>query len=65
MLDYSKDGPGTFKMQNVIPPVYEKLEGQMQANCATHGEIEKFINELDLSGAATLSFPERRNSLYA
>jgi len=65
MIDYSKDVPGRFKMQNVIPPVYEKLEGQMEANRASHDEIERFIVELNLFGAATLSFPERRNNFQA
>lgn len=65
MLDYMKDGPGTSKMRSVIPPVYEKLEGQMEAHCASHDEIEKFIEELTLRGAASLSFPERRCNFFA
>jgi len=63
MLDYSKSGPGAFT--NVMPPVYEKLEGQMKLNGASDDEVEKFINELNLFQAAALSFPERRNKLHA
>jgi hypothetical protein len=65
MLDFVKDGPGTSKMPSVIPPIYEKLEGQMEANCASHDEIETFIEELNLRGAASLSFPERRCNFFA
>ena len=63
MLDYSKDGPGECRMPSVMPAVYEKLEAQLKANCASQDEAERFINELDLFAAAKLSFPERRNNL--
>jgi hypothetical protein len=65
MLDYTKDGPGAFKMKTEVPPVFEKLEGQMEAHCASHDEIETFIEELTLRGAASLSFPERRCNFFA
>ena len=58
MLDYSKDGPGAFK--NVLPPVFEKLEGQLEANNVYRCEIEISIRELNLFGAAVISFSERR-----
>jgi hypothetical protein len=44
MLDYSKDGPGVFK--SVLPPVLEKVEGQLRANNATQDEADRFIEEL-------------------
>jgi hypothetical protein len=62
MLDYSKS-PGAVR--SVIPPVYEKLEGQMEANNASPEEIEKFIAELNLRRLAVLSFPDRRNGFRA
>ena len=60
MLDYSKDGPGPFR--SVLPP--EKLDGQLQANCALHEEVRKFIHDLETQGVALLSFPERRTTLF-
>jgi hypothetical protein len=60
MLDYSKDGPGPFN--SVLPP--EKLDGQLQANCALQEEIRKFIDDLETQGVAVLSFSERRTTLY-
>jgi hypothetical protein len=65
LLDYTKEGPGTFKMRNVMPPVFEKLEGQMEANCASHDEIKTFIEELHLRGVASVSFPVRRCNFFA
>jgi len=65
MFDYWKDGPATYKKLSALPPVYEKIEGQMQANGASHEEIERFIDELNLFGTATLSFPERLNKFKA
>jgi hypothetical protein len=60
MLDYSKDGPGAFK--SVLLP--EKLDGQLQANCALQEEIRRFICELETQGVAVLSFSERRSTLF-
>jgi hypothetical protein len=51
-------------MPVVIPPVYEKIEAQMQVNGASQEEIKRSIDELNLVGAATLSFPERLNKFY-
>lgn len=65
MIDYTKNGPGAFRMKTKVRPVFEKLEGQMEANRATHNEIERFINELNLFGVATVSFPERRDTFHA
>ena len=63
MIDCSKDGPGVFK--NVLPPIFEKVEGQLRANSASQDEAEKFIEALSLRGLATLSFPERRCNFFA
>jgi hypothetical protein len=54
MLDYSKDGPGAFK--NVLPWVFERVEAQLRANNASQDEAEKFIEQLNLRGAAALRF---------
>jgi hypothetical protein len=63
MLDYSKDGPGAFN--SVLPPVFEKLEGQLQANSASRQEIEEFVRQLNLSGTAVISFPDRHHNISA
>ena len=65
MLDYTKDGPGAFKMKTDVPPVFEKFEGQLQANNVYRDEIEKFVNELNLLGAAEISFPDRHHTFRA
>ena len=62
LLDYSKDGLGAFR--SVLPPDLEKVEGQLRANDASQEEVEKFIAEFNLRGAAVLSFPERRCSFF-
>jgi hypothetical protein len=58
MLDYSKNGPGAFRSV-LLPPILEKLERQLQANNASREETERFVRELNLSGAAGLSFADR------
>lgn len=63
MVDYSKDGPGPFK--SVLPPVFEKIEGQLRANNACCQEIEEFVRELNLFGTAVISFSDRRYSISA
>jgi hypothetical protein len=65
MIGYTKDGPGASQMRTEVPPIFEKLEAQMEANRATHDEIERFIGELNLFGAAAVSFPERRDTFHA
>ena len=63
MIDYAKDGPGAFT--SVLPPVFEKLEGQLEANNASRLEIERFIEELNRTGSASVSFTDRRHAFHA
>jgi hypothetical protein len=63
MLDYSKGGAGPFK--SVLPPILEKLEAQLRVNNASREEIERFVSDLNLSGAAVISFPDRNHSVRA
>jgi hypothetical protein len=65
MIDYSKDGPGSPKMMTKIPWVFENVERQLRANNASQDEIEKFIRELNLRGAAQLSSTDRRFNFLA
>ena len=63
MIDYAKDGPGTFT--SVVRPVFEKLEGQLEANNASRPEIERFIRELNCTGSASVSFTDRHHGFHA
>ena len=66
MIDYERDGPGTYKAKPaVLPPVFEKLEAQLVANKALQREAETFIDELGTRGEATLSFPERLDRFFS
>ena len=58
MLDYTKEGPG-YRMVTVVPPVYEKLEAQLEANNVFQAKREKFISNVNAFGAAVISFPAR------
>jgi hypothetical protein len=58
-----KSGPGAFPEPIEVPAIDEKLEAQMKANCATEEEIDALVDELNLRGAASVSFLVRRNNL--
>lgn len=60
-LDYSKSGPGAFT--SVLPLL--KLAPQLTANNAYRDEIQDFETELNLLGAAAISFPDRRHVFRA
>jgi len=64
MLDYSKEAPG-HTMKTLVPPTFEKLEAQLEANCVLSTEREKVINDVNLVGEATISFPARYHKFFS
>jgi hypothetical protein len=59
MLDYTKeDEDGTMK--TVVPPVFEKLEAQLESNNVLRAERDRFISDVNAFGKAVISFPTRR-----
>jgi hypothetical protein len=62
-IGYTHQGPG-FTMKTRVPLVFEKLESQLAADQVYWAEREKFITDLNVFGAATVSFPARDHKFH-
>lgn len=55
-FDYKKEGRGG-SLVTTVPPVFEKIEAQLQCNQVPSYAREKIIDELNRCGFAVISVP--------
>jgi hypothetical protein len=62
-FDYRKENPAAL-LETRVPPIFEKIEAQLQANQVPQSVRERIIDDLNRCGMADVSVPELRSSFF-
>jgi hypothetical protein len=62
-FDYRKEGRAAL-LETKVPPIFEKIEAQLQVNQVPQYARERIINDLNRCGTADVSVPELYFSFY-